>query len=146
MELKVDGQTRAPNSVMTYKSVLLQDVPNMAYIFGYTNAPWTLKADIASRYVCRLLNNMDQKGLAAVTPRAPEGLAEDDTIFGELASGYVRRSTNLLPRQGRTLPWRVLHHYEKDTEMLISAPIGDTALEFVPRSSNSKGAELRAAA
>jgi cation diffusion facilitator CzcD-associated flavoprotein CzcO len=146
MELKVDGQTRAPNSVMTYKSVLLQDVPNMAYIFGYTNAPWTLKADIASRYVCRLLNYMDQKGLAAVTPRAPEGLAEDDTIFGELASGYVRRSTNLLPRQGRTLPWRVLHHYEKDTEMLISAPIEDTALEFVPRSSNSKGAELRAAA
>jgi cation diffusion facilitator CzcD-associated flavoprotein CzcO len=146
MELKVDGQVRAPNSVMTYKGVLLQDVPNMAYVFGYTNAPWTLKADIASRYICRLLNYMDQQRLAAVTPRAPAGLMEEQTIFGDLASGYVLRSANLLPRQGRTLPWRVLHNYEKDSVMLTASPIEDAALEFVPPSSKTGGAELRAAA
>ena len=133
MELQVDGQTLKPNSVLTYKGVLLQDVPNMAYIFGYTNAPWTLKADIAEHYVCRLLNHMQRKGLATVTPRAPADALADGTIFGELGSGYIRRAEDQLPRQGRALPWRVLHNYERDRVMLRDAPIEDAALEFTAR-------------
>ena len=131
-ELRVDGETRAVSDLMTYKGVLMQNVPNMAWIFGYTNAPWTLKADIASRYVCRLLNHMDQNGIAVATPRASDDSMTDENIFGALGSGYVQRARNTLPRQGRDLPWRVLHHYERDTRMLVEQPIEDGLLELTP--------------
>lgn len=130
VELKVDGQARPMNQLMMYKSVLLQDVPNMAWIVGYTNAPWTLKADIASRYVCRLLQHMDRKGLDEVVATAPQDMAEDDTILGSLNSGYVQRARETLPRQGRSLPWRVLHNYEVDRVTLLDDPIDDGALRF----------------
>ncbi|WP_029919471.1 flavin-containing monooxygenase [Nevskia soli] len=131
-ELRVDQQPRPVSAAMTYKGVLMQDIPNMAWIVGYTNAPWTLKADIASHYICRLLNHMDAKGLAVATPHTSERSLENETIFGSLGSGYVRRASHLLPRQGRDLPWRVLHHYERDTEMLMNQPIDDGVLEFTP--------------
>ncbi len=131
-ELRVDQQARPISSLMTYKAVMMQDLPNLAWIIGYTNAPWTLKADLASRYVCRLLQHMDARGLAVATPRAAESALENETIFGALRSGYVRRASGALPRQGRELPWRVLHHYERDTEMLLRQPIDDGVLEFLP--------------
>jgi cation diffusion facilitator CzcD-associated flavoprotein CzcO len=49
MQLDVDGQPRVMGELVTYKGVLLQDTPNFACIFGYTNAPWTLKADLAAK-------------------------------------------------------------------------------------------------
>ncbi|MDB5974599.1 MAG: FAD-containing monooxygenase EthA [Nevskia sp.] len=131
-DLRVDQQPRPVSAAMTYKGVLMQDIPNMAWIVGYTNAPWTLKADIASHYICRLLKHMDANGLAVATPHTSESSLENETIFGALGSGYVRRASNLLPRQGRELPWRVLHHYERDTEMLMNQPIDDGVLEFIP--------------
>ena len=133
-DLRVDQQPRPVSAAMTYKGVLMQDIPNMAWIVGYTNAPWTLKADIASHYICRLLNHMDAKGLAVATPHTSESSLENETIFGALGSGYVQRASKLLPRQGRELPWRVLHHYERDTEMLVNQPIDDGVLEFIPAS------------
>jgi len=130
MELRVDGQARVPNSLMTYKGVLLQDVPNMAWLFGYINAPWTLKIDMAASYVCRLLNHMDAMGVDVVTARAPKGEMQDESIMSALQSGYARRGQAMLPRQGRGLPWRVLHNPEKDRVMLLKDPIEDSALEF----------------
>ncbi len=132
VELKVDGQARPMNQLMTYKGTLLQDVPNMAWIIGYTNAPWTLKADIASSYICRLIQHMDRKGYAMAMAKAPEGMMEDGTILGSLSSGYVQRARNTLPRQGRALPWRVLHNYEVDQVMLLDDPIDDGMLSFTP--------------
>ncbi|MFI4980484.1 MAG: FAD-containing monooxygenase EthA, partial [Nevskiales bacterium] len=133
-DLRVDQKPRPVSAAMTYKGVLMQDIPNMAWIVGYTNAPWTLKADIASHYICRLLNHMDAKGLAVATPHTSESSLENETIFGSLGSGYVQRASKLLPRQGRELPWRVLHHYERDTEMLVNQPIEDGVLQFTPAS------------
>jgi monooxygenase len=130
MGLRVDGQAHAVNELMTYKGVLLQDVPNMAWLFGYINASWTLKVDMAASYVCRLLNHMDSKGVDVVTARAPDGEMQDETIVGSLQSGYARRGQAMLPRQGRGLPWRVLHSPEKDRAMLLKDPVEDSALEF----------------
>ena len=127
---------------MTYKGVLLQDVPNMAWIFGYTNAPWTLKADIASGYVCRLLNHMERKGLDVVTARAPSGEMQDETILGS----YIQRGKAVLPRQGRALPWRVLHDYERDRVMLVDEPVDDGALEFSALTAQARGANTALAA
>jgi cation diffusion facilitator CzcD-associated flavoprotein CzcO len=129
-QLTVDKQSRPMNGMMTYKGVMMQDVPNMAWIIGYTNAPWTLKADLSSTYICRLLKEMDARGAVAATPRAPAGEMQEESILGSLGSGYVQRGNHHLPRQGRDLPWRVLHHYGKDIKMLSHGEIDDGFLEF----------------
>ncbi|UBM08570.1 flavin-containing monooxygenase [Cupriavidus metallidurans] len=131
MEVQVDGRPRHPSSLMTYKSVLMQDVPNLANLFGYTNASWTLKVDLAANYICRLLNHMDRHGYNVVTPIAPAGEMLEETVMDSLQSGYVQRGRSTLPRQGRTPPWRVLHNFVADREMLTRHPIHDPALRFV---------------
>ena len=146
-ELVVDGQLRPLSSLMTYKGVLLQDVPNMAMIFGYTNASWTLKSDMASSYVCRLLKHMDSGKLTVATPRAPAGAAaQGETIFSALSSGYVRRGADRLPRQGRDLPWRVLNDYKRDRAMLMKQPIDDGVLTFKAAPQRSSEPDLVMAA
>lgn len=130
MDMAIDGETRPVNSVMTYKSVLIQDVPNMGYVFGYTNAPWTLKADIAAGYLCRLLNHMDRKGVDVFVPRDDGDNVSPHSVMQTLQSGYVQRAQDRLPRQGKALPWKVLDHYEQDKVMLLKEPIDDDVLQF----------------
>lgn len=130
MKVNIDGRQHRVNESMLYKSVLIEDVPNAAIVTGYTNASWTLRADLAAEYVCRLLNYMDEKGYAAVTPVDHEGCRTDDTVFGTLNSGYVLRAANELPRQGSHGPWKVAHDYFRDIPLMRKAPIEDEALEF----------------
>lgn len=131
IDVEVDGHVRQQNKVLTYKAVLVQDAPNFAAIFGYTNAPWTMKADLASSYICRLLAHMDNKGYQSVVPRDLEGNAlEDQSALDGLNSGYVLRGAPKLPRQGKKDPWRVLNHYKKDQKMLLKDPIEDGILVF----------------
>ncbi len=130
IRIRVDGQPLPVGERMTYKGVLLQDTPNFGIIFGYTNASWTLKADLASRYLCRLFEHMRQHGLDVFTPRAPEGERLEESVLSALDSGYVRRAKLLLPRQGRHLPWRVLNDFARDRSMLLEQPVEDAALEF----------------
>lgn len=129
MVLSIDGQATCVSDHMTYKSVLLQDIPNFAYLFGYTNISWTMKIDLAAAYVCRVLNEMDRRGACAVTPRAPAGEVQDDSILDSLQAGYIRRGNAVLPRQGRDLPWRVLNHLERDRAM-YRQQVDDAALEW----------------
>ena len=81
MALSVDGEARELHDAMTYKGVLVQDMPNMAWMFGYTNAPWTLKSDMAGEYLCRLMRHMDDNGHAVATPRDIEGCATGDGML-----------------------------------------------------------------
>jgi len=130
IDIVVDGASQTPSEHMTYKGVLLEDMPNAAMIFGYTNASWTLKADISAAYVCRLLKHMAAKGYSSATPHARDAQAVDESIMDALNSNYVKRASHKLPRQGDKAPWRVLHHYSRDHDMLIDEPIDDGVLEF----------------
>ncbi|MDP9142485.1 MAG: NAD(P)/FAD-dependent oxidoreductase [Pseudomonadota bacterium] len=130
MQLSVDNVARPMNQQMTYKGVLVQNLPNMAWIFGYTNAPWTLKSDLAGAYLCRLMQHMDDQGLDVAVPRDTEDCALDDSIMGALRSGYVQRAKDTQPRQGSKLPWRVLNDFGRDTKMLLEEPIDDGVLCF----------------
>ena len=130
MVLSIDGEARDLSDAMTYKGVLLQDLPNMAFMFGYTNAPWTLKSDMAGEYLCRLMRHMDDNGLAVATPRDVEGCATAEGMLDQLQSGYVQRGKDVMPRQGAKLPWQVLMHYEKDSRMLLDEPVEDGVLSF----------------
>jgi cation diffusion facilitator CzcD-associated flavoprotein CzcO len=131
MALSVDGEPRHAHDLMTYKGVLVQDLPNFATVFGYTNAPWTLKADLAGNYLCRLFAHMDAQGYSVVIPRDADGCRIDSSILGSLSSGYVQRGDGALPRQGSRYPWQVTHHFGRDTDMLLKQPVDDPLLRFL---------------
>jgi monooxygenase len=130
MELSVDGQPHKLHDQMTYKGVLVENIPNLAWVFGYTNAPWTLKSDIAGAYLCRLFKHMDDNGHTVATPRDLEDCAMDIGMLDQLQSGYVQRAKDTLPRQGAKHPWQVLMHYGKDSEMLLDDAVDDGLLQF----------------
>jgi monooxygenase len=130
MSLRVDGKALPVNARMTYKSMLLENVPNLAFVFGYTNASWTLKVDIAAAYLIRLLRFMQARNLQVATPRDIEGCALEEGMLDSLNSGYVQRAREIMPRQGSKLPWRVLMNYRRDRAMLVDESIEDGALSF----------------
>jgi monooxygenase len=129
MKLFVDGEAREMHEQMTYKAVLVEDIPNLAWIIGYTNASWTLKSDIAATYLCRLFKHMEENDTVA-TPRDVEDSHMDIGMFDQLNSGYVQRAKDTLPRQGSKLPWKVLMHYEQDSKILLEDPVEDGVLRF----------------
>lgn len=131
MELSVDGESRPLQEHMVYKGLLIENLPNLAWVFGYTNAPWTLKSDLAGRYLCRLFKHMDSHGQTVATPVSTPGSALDSSIVDALQSGYVQRAKDLLPRQGLGHPWQVTMHYGKDKRTLLEEPVTDAVLQLV---------------
>ncbi|WP_288107173.1 NAD(P)/FAD-dependent oxidoreductase [Limnobacter sp.] len=129
--LSVDNKPVELGNKMIYKSALLQDVPNAAMVVGYTHASWTLKSDLVSGYVCRLLNWMDKKGHQVVVPKA-DGVNVVDglTVLGGLNSGYLQRVSDQLPRQGERHPWHNKQDYYYDSKLLLDEPVEDPALKF----------------
>ena len=113
-----------------YKGCMFSNVPNMAIVFGYLNASWTLKADIVSHYVCRILNHMQRHNLTVANPKLddPEAL-EEEALF-DFSSGYVKRANDILPRQSTTMPWRLTQDYGFEKKVLLKEPIEDGVLKF----------------
>ncbi|WP_085622644.1 MULTISPECIES: NAD(P)/FAD-dependent oxidoreductase [unclassified Pseudomonas] len=130
MTVSVDGTPYPIGEQMTYKGVLLENLPNMAWIFGYTNVSWTLKVGLAATYLCRLFRYMEQRNLDVVTPYDNGNNALSDGILNSMKSGYIQRDQHFLPRQGRSHPWFVFMHYGRDKKMLLKDPIEDHHLEF----------------
>ena len=131
LQLEVDGRHPVPAETLTYKGLMLSDVPNLAFAIGYTNASWTLKCDLVSEYVCRLLQYMDEHRFVSCTPRRPAPSEHDEPLI-DFSSGYVQRALEHMPRQGAFAPWKLHQNYIRDTLMLRRSPIADPALEFAP--------------
>ncbi|MGY2130327.1 flavin-containing monooxygenase [Blastococcus sp. SYSU DS0617] len=128
MSLSLDGEPVDVSETVSYKGMMLSGVPNFSMVIGYTNASWTLKADLVNRYVCRLLRHMDARGLAVATPVAPpEGAS---LPFLDLAAGYVQRSLAQLPKQGSRTPWRLHQNYIRDVRMMRRGPLEDEGITF----------------
>ncbi|SDW96029.1 flavin-containing monooxygenase [Marinobacter mobilis] len=130
LQLLLDGTAVDMPSKMTYKGIMLQDVPNYGWIFGYTNAPWTLKCDIGGQYICRLFDEMGKRGAAVVRPVDTTGNETGVGMLDEFAPGYIVRAKDRMPRQGRSGPWKVTMHYGKDKKMLVEDPVADGQLQF----------------
>ena len=132
--LYVDGKPIDVGARMTYKAVMLEGVPNMAIMFGYTNASWTLKIDLACQYVLRLLSYMNKEGYKTVCAQAEteheQVKMQADTVLGALSAGYVSRAKDELPKQGDRYPWRVNNNYVTDRIMLRYRKIKDEWLQF----------------
>lgn len=127
--LVVDGLEVARSERLTYRSTLLDGVPNFAMVFGYVNVSWTRKADLVFEYVCRLLQHMDREGHRQVTPRGGAPFASDEP-FVPIQSGYVSRGAKVMPRQGLKGPWRAKQNVFLDVLTLRWAPLRDRYLVF----------------
>jgi monooxygenase len=129
LEVRVDGKQIDFSKAMVYKGMMYSEVPNMASVFGYTNASWTLKADLTSQYVCRLLKHMDKTGARYCVPRLHAG--EVTALpWVDFSSGYFQRAKNILPKQGATHPWKLYQNYVFDIVTLRFGSIQDSSMEF----------------
>ncbi len=129
LTLKIDGKPRALSETMNYKGLMFSDTPNLAMIFGYTNASWTLKADISSDYICRLINHMDKQGLSYCMPHLAAG-SVDEEPFLEMKSGYIKRAAGIFPKQGSKAPWKVKQNYFFDLTQLRLSKLEDGVMTF----------------
>ena len=129
MEIEVDGKTMVLPDTLGYRGMMLSDIPNFVLAAGYTNASWTLKCDLTSEYVCRMLNHMDKKGFAYCVPRNRDP-AMERVSFLDLASGYVDRSIDRFPKQGLKSPWKLYQNYLLDILSLRFGAMNDKELEY----------------
>lgn len=129
VQLHVDDSPIDFGKTLTYKSVMLGGVPNFGVLFGYTNATWTLKAELAAQYLCRVLNHMDQHGHTHVVPHV-EGVENSLQPLFDLEAGYMKRAAEAFPKQGHQAPWTVKHSYWHDKRVLLLDPLEDGVLRF----------------
>jgi monooxygenase len=129
LKIVVDGEPVDPAQTFSYKGMMYSGVPNLASTFGYTNASWTLKADLTSEYVCRLLNHMDRRGFTECRPM------NDDVDLKaapwlDFSSGYVTRGMAKFPKQGETKPWKVHQNYALDLLAFRYGRLEDGVMRF----------------
>ncbi len=127
--ISVDGEPVEVPTRMAYKGMMLEGVPNFAFAIGYTNASWTLKADLTGEYVARLLRTMDERGTPQCTPRNRDPAVTHAPLL-DFDAGYVLRSADSLPRSGSKAPWRVRMNYAYDVVALRFGRIEDGTMEF----------------
>lgn len=129
--VSVDGKPVDFGKTFYYRNCMFSNVPNLAAVFGYINASWTLRVDIIGEFITRLLRQMDAYDAVAATPVLPAdaNLPEDD-VFSDFSSGYLERGKDLMPKNAPALPWRLNQDYRKDRVDMRQAPIDDGVLQF----------------
>ncbi|KAI9658279.1 MAG: hypothetical protein M1821_002412 [Bathelium mastoideum] len=118
-----------PARKFLWQGVMLQDMPNAAFVIGYTNASWTLGADATALLVCRLLKLMERRRASSVVPRLEDPASLEKRSVLNLSSTYVMRALDQMPMAGDKGPWKARDNYFTD---LWKAKFGDiqTGLQF----------------
>ncbi|MBE8517769.1 NAD(P)/FAD-dependent oxidoreductase [Amycolatopsis sp. H6(2020)] len=132
IELSVDGDPVKLPETMAYKGMMLSGVPNFAFTIGYTNASWTLKADLVGEYVVRLLRHLDRQGYDQCVPVNDDPAVTERPLL-DFDAGYVRRSIDEFPKAGSRAPWQLGMSYAHDLVKLRHGRIDDGALRFSRR-------------
>jgi cation diffusion facilitator CzcD-associated flavoprotein CzcO len=127
--LELDGRPIDPHQTINYKGVMFSDIPNLACTFGYTNASWTLKADLTAEYVCRLLNHMASVGARVCTPRRKDPEVQA-VPWIDFTSGYIQRALSRFPQMGSKRPWRLYQNYALDLLLMRFGSVDDGQLEL----------------
>ena len=128
IEMTVDGKSVDFSKALNYKGMMYSDIPNMASIFGYVNASWTLRSDLTSEYVCRLLNYMDAHGFTQCTPHADSSVTAQPWV--DFSSGYLTRSEAMMPKQGSKDPWKLTQNYARDIVSLRYGKVDDGVMVY----------------
>ena len=127
---------KAANHIL-YNGVMINDVPNFAFIYGYSNAAWTLKADIACLYFTKLVNYMKSNNVSKVVPKK-EADVTSEVFNGGLSSGYISRAKDVFPKQGDKFPWRDGANYILDFIRMTFGGLSKDSLEFTMMTTNKK--------
>ncbi|MHA7901326.1 MAG: flavin-containing monooxygenase [Henriciella sp.] len=127
-EITVDGWTLNPHDLINYRGAMISGIPNMTSVFGYTNASWTLRADLTSEYMCKVLNHLERENYVEARPVA-EGI-EPVSDFLDFSSGYVQRAMERFPQQGKEAPWIITQNYTRDIFLMRHGKLEDGALIF----------------
>jgi len=144
-EIMVDNRLVKSGDLLNYKGMMFSGIPNMLSSFGYTNASWTLRCDLTSAYLCRLLKYMDKKNYDEVTPTVDADNIELDPLL-DFSSGYITRKYDELPKQGKQDPWRMYQNYIKDIFLVKYGSVADDGLVFHRREDGGGGADATAPA
>ncbi|HEX6230054.1 MAG TPA: NAD(P)/FAD-dependent oxidoreductase [Solirubrobacterales bacterium] len=144
IELIVDGEPIDTSRSIIYRGMMLNGVPNLAFAVGYTNASWTLKVDLVSEYVCRLLAHMDAAGYSSCVPELTDASVVEEPLL-DFSAGYVLRSLDRLPKQGSKLPWRLRQNYPLDLAELRHGRLEDGTMRFARPTTEAERAEKVAA-
>ena len=129
LQVSVDGARVDFSKATVYKGMMYSGVPNLASAFGYTNASWTLKADLTCEYVCRLINHMDRTGAKKCVAQLRDP-SVTPVPYVDFSSGYFQRSLDQLPKQGSKKPWKLYQNYALDIVSLKFGAVTDAAMEF----------------
>jgi len=132
ISIDVDGRPVEMSSTFIYKGLMLSDVPNFAMCAGYINASWTLRAELSTNYVCRVLEYMDKNGYRICVAHADENTLDTRPLL-DLSAGYVQRSSDLFPKQGTKAPWYFPQNYFLDSIMMRLGSVADGVMEFSGR-------------
>mgnify|MGYP003134391020 FL=1 len=134
-QFSVDGEAFDFAASWSYRGVMCTGLPNLVSVFGYINASWTLRADIVSRWFCRLLNHMGERGEAVVTPALEEGLPamEPRPWIDNFSAGYMQRSLDRFPRQGDREPWINSQDYLRERREFAAMDMDEPALRYEAR-------------
>lgn len=130
MTMSIDGEAVNVGDLMNYKGMMFGNIPNFSSVFGYTNASWTLKSDLTSDYICRLLNHMDKHQLQRATPSLEGTNLEKLPMIGSINSGYIKRAEAIMPKQGAELPWRNQDNYYRDYFTIRFGKLDDGVMKF----------------
>jgi len=128
LKLEVDGVEKKVSDSLTYKGMMFSGIPNFALAAGYTNASWTLKCDLTSNYVCRLISYMDKHQYQYCVANNDPSVKR--LQFLDLASGYVDRAMDQFPKQGDKSPWKLHQNYLLDIFNLRLGSMRDKAMGF----------------
>ncbi|KAE9366831.1 monooxygenase flavin-binding family protein-like protein [Stipitochalara longipes BDJ] len=112
--ISVDGAPFDVSTKFMWKGVMLQDMPNAAFVIGYTNASWTLGADATAQTVCRLMKHMNSINASSAVPRLPVGQKIKSAPVLNLNSTYIEKAKGQLPRAGDVAPWLPRANYLAD--------------------------------
>ncbi len=127
IDICVDGEKIDFAERFYYMSCMFSNVPNLAGVFGYLNASWTLRSDLVSEYVCRILNGMKSAGSTIAIPQLSaeqEAQIEEEDIF-DFSSGYIQRAKHIMPRSSVSYPWRLSQEYVRDRKIMRTAKLDD---------------------
>jgi monooxygenase len=130
IQISVDGRHVDPAKTLNYKGTMYGGIPNLASTFGYTNASWTLKAELTCDYICRVLNHMDRKGCQVCVPQNDDPSVTEEPWLN-LTSGYIQRVADKLPKQGSKVPWKLHQNYVKDVMTLKFGALDDGIIRFL---------------
>ncbi len=129
MTMSVDGKAIEMNQHISYKGVMFSDIPNFSNALGYTNASWTLKADLIAEYVCRLLKHLDKTGNRIAVPERKDPSVKPTQLL-EMTSNYVARAEAYLPKGADRAPWKLYQNYALDKEQLHNGKLEDGVMAF----------------